>query len=34
MPFTVTVVGQVYKQTVEFVYLGGVISANEISVSR
>ena len=28
VPFTVTAAGQVYKQTVEFVYLGGVISAD------
>ena len=27
VPFTVTAAGQVYKQTLEFVYLGGVISA-------
>ena len=27
-PFTVTAAGQVYKQTVEFVYLGGAISAD------
>ena len=27
MPFTVTAAGQVYKQVVEFVYLGGDISA-------
>ena len=28
MPFTVSAAGQVYKQTVEFVYLGRVISAD------
>ena len=28
VPFTVTAVGQVYKQTVEFVYLGGAFSAD------
>ena len=28
MPFTVTAAGQVWKQTVEFVYLGGAISAD------
>ena len=28
VPFTVTAAGQVYKQTVEFVYLGGGISAD------
>ena len=28
VPFTVTAAGQVHKQTVEFVYLGGVISAD------
>ena len=28
MPFTVTAADQVYKQTVEFVYLGGAISAD------
>ena len=28
MPFTVTAAGQVYKQTVEFAYLGGAISAD------
>ena len=28
VPFTVTGAGQVYKQTVEFVYLGGAISAD------
>ena len=28
VPFTVTAAGQVYKQTVEFVYLGGAISAD------
>ena len=28
MPLTVTAAVQVYKQTVEFVYLGGAISAN------
>ena len=28
VPSTVTAVGQVYKQTVEFVYLGGAISAD------
>ena len=28
VPFTVTVAGQVYKQTTEFVYLGGDISAD------
>ena len=28
MPFTVSTAGQVYKQTVEFVYLGGAISAD------
>ena len=28
VPFTVTAAGQVYKQTVEFGYLGGVISAD------
>ena len=27
-PFTVTAAGQVYKQTVEFVYLGGAVSAD------
>ena len=27
VPFTVTAAGEVYKQTVEFVYLGGAISA-------
>ena len=28
VPFIVTAAGQVYKQTVEFVYLGGAISAD------
>ena len=28
VPFTVTAAGQVYKQTVEFVYMGGAISAD------
>ena len=28
MPLIVTAVGQAYKQTVEFVYLGGAISAD------
>ena len=28
VPFTVTAAGEVYKQTVEFVYLGGAISAD------
>ena len=28
VPFTVTAAGQVYKQTVEFVFLGGAISAD------
>ena len=28
VPFTVTAAGQVYKQMVEFVYLGGAISAD------
>ena len=28
MPFTVSAAGQVYKRTVEFVYLGGTISAD------
>ena len=28
VPFTVTAAGQVFKQTVEFVYLGGAISAD------
>ena len=28
MPFTVSAAGQVYKQTVEFVYLGGAISVD------
>ena len=28
VPFTVTATGQVYKQTVKFVYLGGAISAD------
>ena len=28
VPFTVTAAGQVYKQTGEFVYLGGAISAD------
>ena len=28
VPFTVTAAGQVYKQTLEFVYLGGAISAD------
>ena len=28
VPFTVTAAGQVYKQPVEFVYLGGAISAD------
>ena len=28
VPFTVTVAAQVYKQMVEFVYLGGAISAD------
>ena len=35
MPFTVTAAGQVYKQTVEFVHLGGTISANrDLSVEE
>ena len=28
VPLTVTAAGQVYKQTVQFVYLGGAISAD------
>ena len=28
VPFTATAAGQVYKQTVEFVYLGGAVSAD------
>lgn len=36
-PFTATAAGQMYKQTVEFVYLGGAISAESglcVEVSR
>ena len=29
VPFTVTATGQVYKQTVDFVRLGGAISADQ-----
>ena len=33
MPLTVTAAGHVYKQTLEFVYLGGGISADWVSRS-